>query len=194
MNWKIADFGLTSEATSRAHTTRYARGTPCYRAPELLREGLYTNKVDIFAMGCILFELVGGRKPFRGDFDVETYSTTPSPELEPQLSKELDGTSERRLRSNIFHMLDKNPSKRPTAGILSQWFRFQLSLAVGNQFQNSSQYERAIEAYENAASESKARLSGSPSEVEPDSQAMVLKRLGDCYRALPNLGKAEFCY
>ena len=36
--WKIGDFGLTMEGTSqRGHTTRYARGTSSYRAPELLR-------------------------------------------------------------------------------------------------------------------------------------------------------------
>jgi serine/threonine protein kinase len=37
--WKIADFGLTAEGTSKqARTTRYSMGTPCYRAPELMRE------------------------------------------------------------------------------------------------------------------------------------------------------------
>jgi serine/threonine protein kinase len=37
--WKLTDFGISAEATSkRAHTTRYARGSARYRAPELLEE------------------------------------------------------------------------------------------------------------------------------------------------------------
>jgi serine/threonine protein kinase len=47
--WKIADFGLTSEAVSGvAVTTKYSRGTAGYRAPELLDEySKYTSKVDM---------------------------------------------------------------------------------------------------------------------------------------------------
>jgi serine/threonine protein kinase len=54
--WKIADFGCTAEATSvHAPTTVMVRGTTSYRAPELLEQpGNFTNKVDIWAMGCIL--------------------------------------------------------------------------------------------------------------------------------------------
>lgn len=47
--WKITDFGLCSDAMSKnAKPTIFARGTPSYRAPELLREEpAFTNKVDI---------------------------------------------------------------------------------------------------------------------------------------------------
>jgi serine/threonine protein kinase len=75
--WKIADFGLTTEGTSgRAHTTHYSRGTSSYRAPELVEydKRTYTNKVDIWAIGCILYELVLGRKAFRTDDAVNVYA------------------------------------------------------------------------------------------------------------------------
>jgi serine/threonine protein kinase len=66
--WKIADFGLTVEGTSKkAHTTQYSKGTCSYRAPELIQlddKGTYTNKVDIWAMGCILYEIVFRSKAF----------------------------------------------------------------------------------------------------------------------------------
>jgi len=54
--WKIADFGLASDGTSKKlHTTRDGRGTPCYRAPEFIQESAcYNNKVDIWSLGCIL--------------------------------------------------------------------------------------------------------------------------------------------
>lgn len=70
--WKITDFGFTAEATSkRAHTTHLARGSASYRAPELLAEfPKYTNKVDIWALGCILYELVCHKRTFAGDWAV----------------------------------------------------------------------------------------------------------------------------
>ena len=58
--WKLADFGLLSKGTSvGTQKTEYARGTVCYRAPEILaeHERIYNNKVDIWALGCILYEL-----------------------------------------------------------------------------------------------------------------------------------------
>jgi serine/threonine protein kinase len=68
--WKIADFGLTAQGGSqKANTTVYARGTSGYRAPEMIREEhqTFTNKVDIWALGCLLFEVFSGKKAFAGD-------------------------------------------------------------------------------------------------------------------------------
>ena len=78
--WKIADFGLTSTATSRRlHMTTGQRGKPCYRAPELVRDfGLgvgFSRKVDIWSLGCILFELCVGYKAFNHDFDTYDFAT-----------------------------------------------------------------------------------------------------------------------
>jgi Protein kinase domain len=51
------------------------RGTNCYRAPELLQEkSSYTNKSDIWALGCILFEVACGLQLFKGDWEVQKYS------------------------------------------------------------------------------------------------------------------------
>ena len=62
--WKVSDFGLTIEGTSQhAHSTRDAMGTTSYRAPELLKEiPTYNNKVDVFGLGCTLFELATKKK------------------------------------------------------------------------------------------------------------------------------------
>jgi serine/threonine protein kinase len=68
--WKIIDFGLTAQGGSqKANTTVYARGTSGYRAPEMIQEEhqTFTNKVDIWALGCMLFEVFSGKKAFAGD-------------------------------------------------------------------------------------------------------------------------------
>src|SRR5579859_6757823 len=71
-------FRASADGSSRrVHTTRYSRGTECYRAPELLKNGAeYNNKVDIWALGCILHELIVGSKPFSDDFHVHQYAST----------------------------------------------------------------------------------------------------------------------
>jgi serine/threonine protein kinase len=75
--WKIADFGLATDGTSKkAHTTQYSRGTCSYRAPELLKDThpTFTNKVDIWALGCILYELVFLARAFPTDYAVIYYA------------------------------------------------------------------------------------------------------------------------
>src|SRR5437016_3900964 len=80
--WKISDFGLTSEgSTTAASTTVDCSGTPGYRAPELVVDGKeekeFTNRVDIWALGCILYELAIGKKAFKDDFELVGYQSLP---------------------------------------------------------------------------------------------------------------------
>jgi serine/threonine protein kinase len=77
--WKLADFGLTSQGTSnRLVTTHFSRGKPGYRAPELLgissTKPSYSNKSDIWSLGCLLYEFLVGQKPFPDDFAVREYA------------------------------------------------------------------------------------------------------------------------
>lgn len=74
--WKIADFGLTREGTSTGNKrTEHSKGTASYRAPELNQGdyGTWNNKVDIWALGCVLFELITGHRAFRNDIDIGVY-------------------------------------------------------------------------------------------------------------------------
>jgi serine/threonine protein kinase len=74
--WKLSDFGAASRATSdRLRTTEYQRGTSGYRAPEVLTQSRYNQKSDIFALGCIMYEVITGRKLFESDWNIHEYST-----------------------------------------------------------------------------------------------------------------------
>jgi serine/threonine protein kinase len=67
---KLADFGLSKRLTdTTAYHTR--SGTPSYMAPEVLgfldasdSSSEYTNAVDIWAAGCIIYRLIAGHVPF----------------------------------------------------------------------------------------------------------------------------------
>ena len=72
--WKLADFGLTCETTSKTfESTEFARGTPGYRAPELLKEDgcKYNTKVDIWAMGAMAIEVATLRPIFPGNNEID---------------------------------------------------------------------------------------------------------------------------
>lgn len=128
--WKIADFGLSAPGTSkRAHTTRYARGTSSYRAPELvdIEKRTFTNKVDIWAIGCILFELTFKKKAFpEGDYAVLLYAKRPSAYALniPLVSYSIPDERKKTFISTLIqNMLAVDPSKRPPAKLVCEAFK-----------------------------------------------------------------------
>ena len=40
-------------------------GSPLYMAPELVKKQIYTEKVDIWALGCVTYLLLSGQTPFQ---------------------------------------------------------------------------------------------------------------------------------
>jgi serine/threonine protein kinase len=116
--WKIADFGISAEGTSRrARTTHYARGTSSYRAPELLQESgsTFTNKVDIWALGCILYELVTHKLAFSNDWAIMAYSSSTA-NLDPaSFSSAYTEQSKCVLAALIRVMLQVEKTSRPSA-------------------------------------------------------------------------------
>ncbi|MBK3569354.1 protein kinase [Streptomyces sp. MBT62] len=63
----VVDFGITkgSDARHDITTTGVLIGTPAYMAPEAL-SGSFDHRSDLYALGCVLFEAVTGRRPFTG--------------------------------------------------------------------------------------------------------------------------------
>jgi serine/threonine protein kinase len=130
--WKLTDFGVSAVATSKkAVATLHSRGTASYRPPELLGEDAeFTNKVDIWALGCVLHELSTGKVAFREDWTVRQYSfdTEPLPISFPSIPKFL----ENHMSRNILHLLSKKWNDRPGASkaceIFSSYCEFLKSL------------------------------------------------------------------
>ncbi len=58
---KVADFGLARPITGEAEENPY--GTPDYAAPEIMNKGAVDQRVDIFAAGIVLYEMLTGRVP-----------------------------------------------------------------------------------------------------------------------------------
>lgn len=72
----------------------------------------YTVKADIWALGCLLWELVTGAKAFRGDIDVFLHYRNGTPHSLPDLREDVGGS---RMEALIHRLLDLNEANRPSA-------------------------------------------------------------------------------
>jgi serine/threonine protein kinase len=123
--WKLTDFGLMSEATSKTGVlTEYRRGTSCYRAPEILRladASTFTNKVDIWALGCILGELLTARRVFNSDWAVyQFYESTKTFDVE--VPEWIPRVVRPHVTEILRDILDRDSSRRPRAVQLQSIF------------------------------------------------------------------------
>ena len=62
---KIADLGCAIQFESKKGMNAVI-GTPLYMAPELVKEQRYNEKVDVWSLGCIVYQLLSGKTPFDG--------------------------------------------------------------------------------------------------------------------------------
>ena len=120
--WKIADFGMMTPGSSKnSFSTLYSRGTPGYRAPELLAiSAHYSQKSDIWALGCIVYQVCTGTKAFEDDWAVRDYGFAGEEVLRYKtlfLSDKEDVASSV-MGGMIRAMLAIKPSARPTAKVL----------------------------------------------------------------------------
>ncbi|CAH1244165.1 NEK8 [Branchiostoma lanceolatum] len=105
---KIGDFGISKILSSKSKAYTVV-GTPCYISPELCEGKPYNQKSDIWALGCVLYELASLKRAFE------------AANLPALVLKIMRGTfapiSDRYsedLRRLILSMLHLDPSKRPT--------------------------------------------------------------------------------
>ncbi|PYQ62507.1 MAG: hypothetical protein DMF53_12825, partial [Acidobacteria bacterium] len=119
---KILDFGLAKLAGIAAvsHTGSSA-GTPAYMSPEQARGGEVDARTDLWSLGVVLYEMLAGRRPFRGErepaviYAILHEQPQPLRELRPEVPVELARIVERLLAKAPE---DRYPSiEEPLAGL-----------------------------------------------------------------------------
>src|SRR5579862_3306163 len=104
---KVMDFGLAKlKGSLKLTRTSSTVGTLAYMAPEQIQGGDVDARSDIFSFGVVLFEMLTGKTPFRGEHDAAIiYSiVNEEPEsllkLKPELSPELERIIDRALEKD----------------------------------------------------------------------------------------------
>jgi len=112
---KLGDFGLARTLDTQSFLAHTCCGTPYYISPELCKGEPYDSKADVWALGCVLYELCALAKPFKGAnlhaVVMSICTTRPAP---------LSGDFSDGLRDIITSMLQKDPRERPAAAKLLQ--------------------------------------------------------------------------
>jgi len=114
-NLKMGDFGIAKVLACTIAVAKTQIGTPYYLSPELCQEKPYTWPSDIWAMGCILYELTALRVPF---------DATSIPALVQRIVKgavpPVPSTYSGFLRGLCSEMLNRTPETRPSSDIILQ--------------------------------------------------------------------------
>jgi len=93
---KVADFGLVRAVDAVTHTTGTVLGTVSYLAPEQIEEGTASPRVDVYACGVMLYEMLTGAKPHQGETPAQVLyrhvneDVPPPSAVVPDLAVELD--------------------------------------------------------------------------------------------------------
>lgn len=93
---KVADFGLVRSVDTVTQTTGSVLGTVSYLAPEQIEQGSADPRVDVYACGVVLYEMLTGGKPHTGDSPAQVlyrhvHDDVPPPSAAaPGLAYELD--------------------------------------------------------------------------------------------------------
>jgi len=110
---KLTDFGIAKDLDGTLLTgANCAIGTAAYMSPEQCRgESKVTGQSDLYSLGVVLFELLTGKRPFRGDNAVELFlhHVQSKPERPSRINLEIP----KFLDTLVLHLLEKKPEDRP---------------------------------------------------------------------------------
>ncbi len=108
---KVMDFGLAKlKGSLKLTRTSSTVGTLAYMAPEQIQSGDVDARSDIFSFGVVLFEMLAGRMPFRGEHEAAIMYSILNEAPESVLTHRSDVPPE--LDRIIKRALEKDPADR----------------------------------------------------------------------------------
>jgi hypothetical protein len=150
----VTDFGLAFQEEDVGKGPHYA-GTPGYMSPEQARkEGHRVDgRSDIFSLGVVFYELLTGRRPFRGDTREELLEKITSVEARPP--RQVDDTIPKELERICLKALAKRASERYTT---AKDFADDLRYFMGQLGTLDGQADAKESLYKNSARRKRRRL------------------------------------
>lgn len=131
---KLLDFGIAKLGAFQGEATPQTRasvilGTPDYISPEQARGKPISPQTDLYALGCVLFELVTGARVFKGENTLQTMWS--HVEDEPPVPSSLRPDIPPQLDDAILWALQKAPENRPPSAAALREVLESLRMVVG---------------------------------------------------------------
>jgi serine/threonine-protein kinase len=143
---RVLDFGIARVAHHHETEGDIAGGSPYYMSPEQVRHQTVDRRCDVFSLGVVLYELLTGARPFRGNSLKEI--TDAVAEHQPPRAHEVDASVPKALSDIAARAMEKNPEDRyRSARALSRELRHWLE-----------EHAQESEATEEAAAPEKRRV------------------------------------
>lgn len=114
---KVLDYGVAQFLDRPPVTLDAIAGTPAYMAPEQW-QGSVDRKTDVYALGCLLYELLTGAPPFRGSLADTMAAHCEARPARPRQQRRSIGES---LDDLVMRMLAKDPLVRPAMADVARW-------------------------------------------------------------------------
>jgi len=117
---KIIDFGMACYNTDEGQVQKC--GSPGYVAPEILKNQVYGEKVDLFSAGIILYVLLSGKSPFTGSNHGEILAK--NRECRFFFPEKYWGSISEEGLELVLRLTDSDPQIRPSAeeALRHRWF------------------------------------------------------------------------
>jgi tRNA A-37 threonylcarbamoyl transferase component Bud32 len=111
---KIMDFGIAKVLDDKQQKTRTTQimGTAQYMSPEQIEGRGVSPRVDLYALGLVLHEMLGGQPTFGGS-SILALIREQCEKAPPPLPAEVEAALPAAARALLFAMLEKDPAKRP---------------------------------------------------------------------------------
>ena len=151
---KIMDFGLAKiKGGTQVTKVGATVGTVSYMAPEQMQGGNVDGRADIFSFGVILFELLTGTMPFRGEHEAAIMYSIQNEE--PLSIQDLRPDVPKSLIKIILRMLEKDPKKRYKGAteFISDLSSSQQTISVQKKEHGDQKRSIAVMYFENISSE-----------------------------------------
>jgi len=123
----LSDFGIVRLADDQSSLTRGVIGTPYYMSPEQALGREVDGRSDLYSLGVVLFEMLTGRVPFKGESPIATLSMHAS--LPVPSARELNPSLTERIDRVVRIALAKTPDERFQTGLE---FRSALAEAIAD--------------------------------------------------------------
>ncbi len=104
---KVADFGIARVVDASHTKTGLIMGTPSYMSPEQLAGKNVDGRSDLFALGVLLYQMLSGTKPFKGDnitaimYAITHNAHTPLSEVAPGISECVENMVDKLLSKGV---------------------------------------------------------------------------------------------